>query len=117
MNDQEIFNLICKCINDAKSKGYYIVSDPLNVTWNINKWESNDKLCCPLSSLLITHNIIPDVRLIKSDDLKCSTIAIFLNKNESWINSFICAIQGKQNEGTSISGYILGLKIKKLFNI
>lgn len=116
MHDNEIINLISSCVNKAIDQGYSIISE-FNVKWDIDEWKSIGKYCCPLSVVLLINQAIPDFRLSRGDDLAYSTLSNVFDRRESWIKSFMCAINGESNISDSISGYIMGLKIKKEFCI
>ena len=101
----------------ANKDNRLIFGDPANLLlWNSNLFTltSPDK-AEPLSLLLIQKN--PERVSSGDDDILIATLSKFLQKPTWYFRSFQCAWQGKTNSSMSISGFLLGEKLRKKFLI
>lgn len=122
MTDKEIENRIWEAINfyvitNSKKDLNVIVdlnatinNDGFSVHWNdVTRWTLNDK-GDPLGLLVFHEAPIPNTTL--DDNVMVSTAATLLGKSIGWVRSFQDGIHGFKNKNTSISGYLLGYKIR-----
>lgn len=110
MKDQEIVDTVIACVKHAPS----LNNESLAIYWSgeHNSWKCTDltKLD-PLSWILYCLNMEPCYD--GDDNLAIATLARRFNRSANWVKSFHLAVNGKANSGTSISGYVLGLKVRK----
>lgn len=118
MKDQSILNTVLvsfKLLNDLNLKELNLDSqkvDLLAASWigESNMWMYTGKLD-PLSVVLLVEQCEPFRR--GDDDLAVATLANMFKRNANWVKSFNAGIHHRNNNSTSISGYVLGLQVRK----
>jgi len=122
MEDIDIEELILDSIinvfdttDEDISLGGDFKSDYLTVSFDEenNKWVANDKLVDYLSCVLLYNQ--PHPNFVSDDSAAISTLMKLFGKSAGWIRSFQCGCRGISNSSTSITGYILGMKMVKLY--
>ena len=90
-----------------------LIHQGLDVKWDdeTNKWIS--KMADPLSSILLIEQ--PRPWSYKDDDLVISTLSKVLGKKVAWISSFQDGWMGFDNRHASITGFLLGSKLKRQY--
>jgi hypothetical protein len=118
MLDQEIEELIHRCIDKClKMPGcYYRLSfndpedkDGFNGIWNNKCWSAQQDID-PLTCVLLIEN--PERNVAYDDNESVSTVVKLLAKSAGWVRSFQHGYYGKANQFTSITGYLLGRKLR-----
>lgn len=85
----------------------------LNAYWNgrDGAWDCGE--ADPLSLLLICENAErEDVKDKKMDNETLVSLACLLSRSRAWIQSFQDGWYGRSNSNTSITGYLLGRKLR-----
>jgi hypothetical protein len=78
-----------------------------------NRWELSNKQADPISILLVHKNA---ERYTKGDDdIILASLSRSLSIPIAFLKSFICGWNGENNSGTSISGHLLGDKLRKKY--
>lgn len=119
MNDLTIEKLICAAIDKLLVVGHSLdfscVEDGcFSAFWisRENAWRSSlqaDALSC----VLVANQIEPAGK--GYDNIAIATIAKYFDRRLIWVDSFQFAWQGFPNHGNSISGYLMGRKIRSLY--
>ena len=75
----------------------------------MNKWTIGNNVCCPLGSVLLCNQLEPYKN--GDSDLVKATLSRYFDVSVNWLNSFQFALNGLDNRGTSITGFIVGGQI------
>lgn len=87
----------------------------LNVFWDTEKscWDCKD-IIDPLSLLIITER--PERERRGNDDNEVvATLGKCIGRRPEWVHSFQCGWFGETNQTGSISGYLLGNKLRRKY--
>ena len=110
MKDEEIYKMILANVKASP----YVGDKPLAIFWSgpHNAWKCLDSnQLDPLSWVL--YCMQPEPFREGDDDLAVATLGNLFNRKPSWVKAFHIALSSKTNSGTSISGFLMGVKVKK----
>ncbi len=118
MKDSDIFNVIIKdvkLLDQVVSANHHFPTKQKNLFsayWvsEENAWMYSGEID-PLSAVLLVEQLEPYRK--GDDDLAVATLSNLFSRYAGWIRSFQIGILGQANSGSSISGYLMGVKIKK----
>lgn len=107
MISQEIESIIIGCLTENLS----FKNEEFIAFWNIAlcKWQSNSNPDA-LSCVLIKLN--PEPNRNGDDDIVVATLSKLFGISAGWIRSFQDGWRGISNRHTSITGYLLGRKLR-----
>jgi hypothetical protein len=122
MEDSKIAVLIVESIKSfnktEKLMSFFVEAKPepgniLKAFWHgeENCWTFVTGNTDPLSCVLLIEQ--PEPYRKGDDELAIATLAHILDRSAGWVKSFQIAMSNKANSGTSISGFIMGQRIKK----
>lgn len=78
-----------------------------------NKWLVRGNEVDFLSCVLLINQ--PHPNFMSDDNESISTLMKLFDKSASWLRSFQCGIRGISNCSTSITGYVCGMRVLKLY--
>jgi hypothetical protein len=109
--ETQLINLIDSWLSEEKTNCLSFDGE-YTILWDNVFFISTSKID-PLSLLLWDTN--PERCLNGDDNITTATIAKLLNKSPAWIQSFQNGWSGQKNKSTSISAYLLGVKLRKRY--
>lgn len=109
--DQDIESRISKAIDEA-NRYHKLIFEEKKWTVSFEKKWVNEFEIDPLSALLL----IEQPERIKNEDSEIiASLSSALNRRPAWIHSFQCGWTNQNNKSGSISGFLLGSKLRKKF--
>lgn len=87
----------------------------LNAFWNLEEscWDCAD-IIDPLSLLIVTESPERE-RRSNGDSEVIATLGQCIDRRQAWVHSFQCGWYGEKNQSGSISGYLLGNKLRRKY--
>ncbi len=118
MKDSDIFDVIVKDVGllkviNLKDLHHQMKSSRLFAAYWLgeeNKWMFDGEVD-PLSAVLLVEQKEPYRE--GDDDIAVGTLANMFGRKPNWVKSFQLGLTNKTNSGTSISGFLMGVRIKQ----
>lgn len=105
----EIIDLYLK--TNKKNSLSFIDNKKFTVFWDNNNWFLSSREADPISLVIFEKN--PERCKVGDDDYIIATISKILDKPAWWVRSFQHGWYDRPNNSMSISGYLLGRKLRK----
>lgn len=118
-HDQEVEQLIVKVLDKAIKDNYKLKfekPDEFTAVWSHEEihWKCS-KITDPFSLVLLIKR--PERNNNADDNEVVSSLSVYLKRSPVWIKSFQHAWCGENNKSGSITGYLLGDKLRRKYLI
>ena len=117
LNDQEVENLLIEVIDaflkEDDNRLSFAYETQHAIFWDNNIWFLEFAKADPFAILIFDQN--PECCRNSDDDVIVATAAKMLDQSTWWVRSFLDGWNGCLNNSMSITGYLLGDKLRKKY--